>query len=208
LIYAHLDGAPWPTTTYFGDLGIDLTRALVASPRFAPHLRATRPASAGRATVYGLLRHSTEVSGATLFLPNPALLPLTDLPIFGSFDADASDERLGELLDLVQHAPRGGALQIVSRAHDAATARTLGTRLAAALHAQQFPPGRPLVLLLRANFGKVLGHYVTEWGALPLDVVIIDEVAVRDAQYVQIGASRGPVVPVSFYGLNEAGERP
>src|SRR5262245_20576912 len=24
LIYAHLDGRPWPTTTYFGDLGIDL----------------------------------------------------------------------------------------------------------------------------------------------------------------------------------------
>jgi ethanolamine utilization protein EutA len=63
-------------------------------------------------------------------------------------------------------------------------------------------------LLVRENLGKVLGHYVTQWGTLPLNLVVIDEVAVRDAQFVQLGALRSQVVPVSFYGLNEQGDSP
>jgi ethanolamine utilization protein EutA len=59
--------------------------------------------------------------------------------------------------------------------------------------------------LVRENIGKVLGHYVTEWGALPLNLVVIDEVAVRDAQYARVGRPHSQVVPVSFYGLNEPG---
>jgi ethanolamine utilization protein EutA len=62
--------------------------------------------------------------------------------------------------------------------------------------------------LLRENLGKVLGHYATEWGALPVDLVVLDEVAVRNAQYARVGRPRDQVVPVSFYGLNEPGDSP
>jgi hypothetical protein len=41
-----------------------------------------------------------------------------------------------------------------------------------------------------------------------VDLVVIDEVAPRDAQYVQVGTPRSQVVPVSFYGLNEPGDVP
>ena len=34
------------------------------------------PPALGRATVYGLLLHATQISGSTLFLPDPAILPL------------------------------------------------------------------------------------------------------------------------------------
>ena len=43
LIYAHLDGAPWPPTTHFGDLGIDLARRLLESPWWGERLRRRRP---------------------------------------------------------------------------------------------------------------------------------------------------------------------
>ena len=59
-----------------------------------------------------------------------------------------------------------------------------------------------------AAAGKVLGHYVTEWGGLPLGLVVIDEVTPRDAQYVHLGQPRDQVVPVSFYGLNNQGGAP
>jgi ethanolamine utilization protein EutA len=59
---------------------------------------------------------------------------------------------------------------------------------------------------MQENLGKVLGNYVTEWGALPLKVVVIDEVPIRDAQYVHIGVSRDGSVPVSFFGLNDQGD--
>jgi ethanolamine utilization protein EutA len=90
----------------------------------------------------------------------------------------------------------------------AAAVRALGRRIAATLRACAFPAALPLVLLVRENVGKVLGHYVTEWGALPLNLIVIDEVAVRDAQYTRVGRSHSQVVPVSFYGLNASGGPP
>jgi ethanolamine utilization protein EutA len=208
LIYRHVHHRPWPATTFFGDLGIDLARRIIDSAVFAEHVRTHQPASAGRATVYGLLRHSTEVSGSTLFLPRPELLPMTDMPILGSLNAAATDDRIRDVVELVRHSGRGGCVQIALGTHTASAVRGLGERVAEVLRATGFPPDRPLVLLVQENLGKVLGQYVTQWGALPLNLVVIDEVAVRNAQYVQIGTARGQVVPVSFYGLNERGDEP
>ena len=62
---------------------------------------------------------------------------------------------------------------------------------------------QPLVLLVAENVGKVLGNYITEWGALPLNLVVVDEIAAPRAQYVRIGRLHKQVVPVSFYGLHD-----
>jgi ethanolamine utilization protein EutA len=208
LLYGHLLGKPWPPTTHYGDLGIDLARRITRSPLWDVHVRQYRPASAGRATVYGLLRHSTEVSGSTLFLPHPEVLPLADVPILGSLNAASSDATIRDVLDLVRRSTAGGCIQVSIGEHGAAAVHALGQRIRHVLQEASFPAGHPLVLLVRENLGKVLGHYVTAWGTLPLRLVVIDEVAPRDAQYARIGAPRGPVVPVSFYGLNEQGDTP
>ncbi len=105
LVYAHLDGKPWPATTAFGDLGIDLARRLVHS-RWGDDLRRFRPASAGRATVHGLLRHSTEISGSTLYLPDPKILPLADLPILGTIASASSEDDLRERIALAARSER------------------------------------------------------------------------------------------------------
>jgi ethanolamine utilization protein EutA len=206
LVYAALRGEPWPPTTHFGDLGIDLARRLLALRPWAERLQKYRPASAGRATVYGLLRHSTAISGNTLFLPRPHGLPLADLPILGSLSVNSPASQVRDVLDLVRRSTRGGCLRIELGGDSTAGVRTLGQRLSQALRESAFPPRHPLVLLLRENLGKVLGHCVTDWGALPLNLIVLDEVAVRDAQFVHLGAPHDQVVPVSFYGLNEPGE--
>jgi ethanolamine utilization protein EutA len=202
LVYAHLQGGSWPSTTAFGDLGIDLARRLVSSPLLGPHLQLLRPATAGRATSYGLLLHSTEISGSTVYLSNLALLPLSDVPIFGSISDNSFEAPLRDLLQLVRHSSHGGCLQVTLASAGAATVRALGGRLAKIVREIDMPRERPLVLLVRENVGKTLGHYVTDWGSLPVQLMVIDEIAVRDAQYVQIGRPRGQVIPVSYYGLN------
>jgi ethanolamine utilization protein EutA len=208
LVYAHMDGKPWPPPTYFGDLGIDLAQRLVTAPHWSADLRTYRPASAGRATVHGLLRHNTEISGSTLFLPQPQTLPLHDLPVLGTLSGDLAEEDLDDFLNRVQRSPRGGCLTVTLATGGAESVRTLGRRLAAALRRVSFPADRPLVLLVRENLGKVLGHYATEWGGLPVNLVVIDEVPARDARFARVGCPRQQVVPVSFYGLNEPGEKP
>ena len=203
LIYAHAAGEPWPATTAFGDLGIDLAQRIAASPALSPDVDAHRPQSAGRATALGLMRHSTEVSGSTLFLPDPGVLPLEDVPIFGTIDAATDEAHIAALLDLVRHSERGGCVQVTVGSHAADDVRALGERLRSSLVASAFPPDRLLVLLVRENVGKTLGQYVTHWGARPWHIVAIDEVRDRDARYVRIGRPRAGIVPVSCYGLND-----
>jgi ethanolamine utilization protein EutA len=208
LIYAHLRGAAWPSTTCYGDLGIDLAQRLCQSERWLPHLRHHAPASAGRATVYGLLRHATEVSGSTVYLPQPAMLPLADIPILGSVSGATTDEQFREIFGLALRSRRGAGIRVrfEDKAPCAGVIRELGGRLTGALRAVSFPAAHPLVLLVQENAGKALGHYVSAWGALPLCLAVVDEIVVPDAQYVHIGRPRDQVVPVSFYGLKSEGE--
>jgi ethanolamine utilization protein EutA len=206
LVYRHLQGEPWPATTFYGDLGIDLAQRIVETPTWQESLQNYRPRSGGRATVYGLLRHTTEVSGTTLFLHDPTVLPLADLPIFGSLQAGSSEAQVRDMLTLVRRSSRGGCVQVRLESQDLAAVRGLGQRLAQVLHEDAFPHKHPLVLLVQENLGKVLGHYVTRWGALPLQVLVIDEVSLKNAHFVQIGLPHHQVVPVSFYGLLPQGE--
>jgi len=201
LVYAHRAGAPWPTTTAFGDLGIDLARQIVAAPWAAGRSGPFTPASVGRATAWGLLRHATEVSGSTLFLPKPQLLPLSDLPIVGRIGSDSTDEAIRSVLEPAARNEAGAAVQVMLDGPAAETVRSLGMRLAGILRAMAYPPERPLVLLVERNFGKTLGHYAGDWGKLDLSLLAIDEVVARDAQFVRIGAPRDQIVPISFFGL-------
>jgi len=126
LIYDHLRGRPWPSTTYYGDLGIDLARRLLDRALLSRNLSDYQPAAAGRATVYGLLRHSTEVSGSTLFLSRPEALPLPEMPILGTLSPMTSNEQLSELFALLRRSSQGGCLRIDLSGAVAAMVRSFG----------------------------------------------------------------------------------
>ncbi|HET6882650.1 MAG TPA: ethanolamine ammonia-lyase reactivating factor EutA, partial [Pirellulales bacterium] len=153
------------------------------------------------ATVLGLAIHHTELSGATLFLPDPSLLPLPELPIVGRLTQASGNEEIGAAFRLVRRHGAGGCLAIGLADGRHATVRSLADRLAAELTACEFPAERPLVLLVNTNVGKALGNYVTRWGRLNVTVLVLDELPDRGASFVTLGRPKGPVVPVSFYGL-------
>ena len=190
-----------PPTTTFGDLGIDLARRLCASPVISPHLRRHVPTDRGRATLYGLVLHNTEVSGATLFLPDPNVLPLADVPIVGRLTIDSDDREVHAQVRLAREVGRATCLQIESGSPDAASIKAFGRRLAAALQACGFPPDRPLVLLVAQDVGKSLGNYTTDWGRTKLSLVVIDEVPKREAGFANIGRLCNNWIPVCFYGM-------
>lgn len=205
LIYRHVQGEPWPDTTCFGDLGIDLAQRIAAHPPWRNHLREFRPDFAGRATVYGLLQHTTEVSGNTLFVQPAGLLPLADLPILGRVQGTDSDERLQTVLQLVRVSRGGGCIQLQLGSSKATAVAEVGGRLARILDESAFPLSHPLIILVEENIGKILGQYVTRWGTVPRHLVVIDELPPRQAQYVHIGAPKHQIVPVSYFGLNPDG---
>ncbi len=202
LVYQAVSGGPRPATTCFGDLGVDLADWLVGRSPWRDDFQKYRPAERGRATVYGLLRHSTQVSGSTIFLPRPEILPLGQLPILGSISGATTTAELAGMISLAAHAPRGSCLHAVIAGQDLREIRELGGRLAGIFRDVGFPPQVPLVILLSHNLGKVLGQYATEWGTLPMNLVVIDEIDIRDAQFAHLGAVRHQVAPLTFYGMH------
>ena len=202
LVYSHLQGQPWPATTAFGDLGIDFARRLAGVSGWANDFGRYIPVGSGRATVYGLLQYSTQVSGNTLFLPNPSVLPLQNVPIVGSVSLTSTDEDLRVLLDLIKRSSKGGCLRVRLAADGESGIPELGRRLAGMLEKNFLPAGHPLILVMEENLGKVLGNYVTRWGRIRCNVVVIDEIKLRNARFIQIGSLRNHVVPVSFHGMN------
>jgi ethanolamine utilization protein EutA len=205
LIYRHARGEDWPPMTCYGDLGIDLAKKILESATLTKDVRAFQPATAGRATAYGLLRHSTLISGNTVFLAAPERLPLANIPILGTLASESGD--LDQMLDWIARSPVGGCLRVeVGASGDAV--RRLGTRIGEAVDKRRFSSDHPLVLLVRENIGKLLGEYVTAWGARPLHLLVIDELDIRAAQFVHVGALRDRVLPVSFFGMNEGEPKP
>ncbi len=207
LIYKAAAGETLPPTTYYGDFGIDLARAILASPALSRSVRHLVPENHGRATVYGLALHATEVSGSTLYLPHPEILPLRHLPIVAKLSGDIPSAELRAALEQAYRHPGGACVQMLIATSDGFRAnrlkliRTLGGQLADALRVIAAARTQPLVILVDCNIGKSLGAYASEWGKLDVNLVIIDEIAVREANFVNISRMNRQVVPVSFYGL-------
>ena len=201
LVYGMLRGDPSPATTVYGDLGIDLAAALVEHPRWRTDFLEFVPDAGGRATVHGLLRHSTQLSGSTLHLSDAELLPLRDLPILGTLDVNTAPEQLHRMVDLIQRSRRGGALCVELADTRIQTVRSMAERLRRVLDERKFSVDLPLVLLLRHNVGNIFGQYMTNWGRCTWRLLVIDEIDLRDARYVQLGAILEQTIPVSFFGL-------
>ncbi len=196
-------------TTPFGDLGADLALRLLREPRWRHALVPVSPDVAGRATSMGLMRHATVVSGSSIYVPRPELLPVRDVPILGAMEPGMEPMAVRTLLTLCRASARGGALvvRLGSIAHrdgpadGAARVRALGELLAAGLRAVPLPLDRPLVLLVDTDAGKALGHYATAFGAIAASVVVVDEIDASRGRFVRIGAPHQQVVPVSFFGM-------
>jgi ethanolamine utilization protein EutA len=201
LVYSTLKGNSFPSTTMFGDLGIDLAKRILSHPDWADDFQTHIPQGGGRATSFGLLRHSTQISGSTLGVGKLKILPLRDVPIIGTIDSTLPDLQWQAILDLLKSSSAAMCLQIVMNELSAESVRVLGTTIASSLESIGFPSDQPLVIMVSANVGKTLGAYITRWDMLDLSLLVIDEIPATDASFVQIGRFHGQIVPVSFYGL-------
>lgn len=204
LVHAAIAGQGLPGLAAFGDLGVDLARALLEHPRLEPQWRRYPVEAGGRATCLGLLRHSVRLSGTSLHLPRPEVLPLADLPIVGTFTPADDDAALARLLDLARRSPNGAGVRLTRLPPTAAAVRETGERLGRVLAGLAWPRDRALVLLLDVDCGKALGACVTRFGARELPLVAIDALDLPDAAFAAIGVPVDGAVPVSFHGLRGA----
>jgi ethanolamine utilization protein EutA len=197
-------------TTSYGDLGQLLGAAL---RRHVPELPgALEPAAGGiRATVLGASQYTVQVSGNTIYVSNPRLLPLQNLQVVypkielgESVDpaevAEAIRRHVTKLdVDVLgevafafqwQGAPSFVRLNALVRGIEDA----LTGRLAA---------GLPLCLLFEGDIARTVGAMLKEDHGHANDVVCIDGVTVTDFEFIDVGAmlEKSQTVPISIKSL-------
>lgn len=187
-----------------GDLGLRLGRAIAA--RIAD-LDVVRPVESIRATCIGASQYTVQVSGDTLFLTHPVLLPLRDLaavpvrPAAARADAIAAEVRAGiERIDR-----QDGAFALAVRwPHGPAYAalRELAQGIADGTRSL-LPAGRPLVVVLDADVAGIVGSLLRDELHVSAPVLCIDQIALSDLDFIDVGAvvPEREVVPVVIKSL-------
>jgi len=192
----------------FGDLGSALSRDVARRRSGTPGITVA-PSSAGiRSTVLGAALFTVQVSGDTIYVSRPGVLPLRDVPVIAPDCTAADGER--DIAAAVSAAARdlGGsnfdALAVAVRwegnaSLDCLTRVTRG--LVAGLAVLSGWSG-PLVLVCDDDVGRLLGRHVQR--ALPgYDVVSLDGIELRSLDFIDIAGrlDETPAVPVTVKSL-------
>jgi ethanolamine utilization protein EutA len=194
----------------YGDLGPSLGRALAARAEQLPG--PLHEAAGGiRATVLGASQYTVQISGNTIYVSDPDLLPLPnfqvvypDLDLAGdirpSAVAEAIERHMAKLdVDLmgeVAFAFRWEGPPSFLRLD--ALVRGVETALAARLAA-----GLPLCLLFEGDIARTVGAILKEDRGYPGAIVSIDGVTVTDFEFIDVGAmlEKSRTVPISIKSL-------
>ncbi|MGQ0663233.1 MAG: ethanolamine ammonia-lyase reactivating factor EutA [Pseudomonadota bacterium] len=197
----------------FGDIGFELAerlRAALAEQRLAAPV--LDPGQGIRATVIGAAQFSVQVSGNTIQVADPQLLPLRNLPV-----AHCCFELGPTLASGAVAAEVRAALARIDRADDEgpvalafawrgdpshARLHALAAGIAAAL-ARTIAAGLPLVLLVDGDVAQTLGRVLRHEIAPAAALVALDGVQLRQFDYVDLAAVVRPtnVVPVVIKSL-------
>ena len=200
-------------TTDFGDLAIALARSVaekVTEKGMAtPVQQATERI---RATVIGASQFTVQLSGNTLSISDPDLLPFRNVPVLLSKLPEERDFDSTEVADLIKNSftrmdlvegedtvalafewdglPRYAQLRNIAE----------GVRLAAP---KSISAGFPLILVFTGDFGKLVGDAMKLDMGLPNPIISIDNLELQEFDYIDIGDMIYParVVPVVVKSL-------
>lgn len=191
-------------TREFGDLG-RLVGAAIAR-RLGGHAVLGAVESI-RATCIGASQYTIQVSGDTLFLSDPSLLPLRDLAAIAIRPAAASaaeiarsvragiarlDREDGRFAIAVrwQHGPAYAALRELC----VGISEGVGTVL---------PPDKPLVVVLDADVAGIVGQVLQDELGTRSPIVCVDQIQLSDLDFIDIGevVPDKAVVPVVVKSL-------
>jgi ethanolamine utilization protein EutA len=152
-----------------------------------------------------------QVSGKTIYLPNPEVLPVYNVPVVhiglelsGAIDGDAIAQAIGASLQLMDLAPQSRMAIAFTFNGDPEYARL--REMAQAIRRAVAPDGRReelLMLMIDGDIGKSIGRLLHDELSLPGPVVSIDGVQLQELDFVDVGELISPpgVVPVVIKSL-------
>jgi ethanolamine utilization protein EutA len=195
----------------YGDIARLLARELAHALSGRTRLPLVDPGARIRATVIGASQFTVQVSGKTIYLPDPDVLPVHNVPVvhLGIDLSDATDT--AALVGMIR--ARLAHMDLEPQARMAVAFAWRGDpehgRLkaaAAAIAAALAPHHRRdalLVLMIDGDVGRTFGHLLEHELDLPRKIVSIDGVQLQELDFVDLGALISPpgVVPVVIKSL-------
>ena len=195
----------------FGDiarpLATELTKLL--AERKAP--TSIDPGQGIRATVIGASQFTVQVSGKTVFLPKPELLPIHNVPVVQAglslpdeIDVDATAAKLRAAMSKMDLDPSGRLAIAFTWEGDPEFSRleAMGRAIIAAL-GDGASSDNLLLLMIDGDVGKTLGRIIQYELDLARPLISIDGVQLKELDFVDIGELLTPpgVVPVVIKSL-------
>jgi len=193
----------------FGDIAKPLAQSLARELGRRAALPLVDPGQRIRATVIGASQFTVQVSGKTIYLPDPYVLPVRNVPVVHiAMDAGKPDRARiaaqirGGLEEIDLDAVPGAAIAFTWRGDpEHSRLRATGEAILEAL-----APAQRLKLLLLAidgDVGKTLGRLLHRELNWPGKIICIDGVELHELDYIDVGALIAPpgVVPVVIKSL-------
>jgi len=203
-VYASNEPTTMAEVTVFGDFGPLLGWELKVSLEAAGFVL-EKPNETVRATVIGTGTQSVNLSGSTIHLQETTL-PLRNVMVISPFTSVIPDtpQRIAEVVKnevlrfQVDHTEGVVAIAMKGpRTMSFADINILAQGILLGLE-DYLCKDKPLILVIEADCGKVLGQCINASANRPLEVVCIDQLEVENCDYIDIGKPLmgGRVVPV------------
>jgi ethanolamine utilization protein EutA len=193
-----------------GDIARDLAHELGRELACRTALPVIDPGQRIRATVIGASQFTVQVSGKTIYLPDPYVLPVHNVPVVHVGDlsagADPADMTRGIAEALARHdRDPGGRIALAfgwAGDPDYPRLKAAGEAILRAL-APDGSRDRLAVLVIDGDVGKSLGRLLHRELGFPGKLIAIDGVHLQDLDFVDIGELIAPpgVVPVVIKSL-------
>ncbi len=198
-------------TRDFGDIARQLAMEVRAGLKARGALPVIDPGNRIRATVIGASQFTVQVSGKTIYLSNPGVLPVHNVPVVpigldlsGPIDSAAIAAAITQKCAQLDIEPGGRMAVSFAFAGDPEY-----SRLAACARgiAEAAAPGgkrrEPLLLMIDGDIGGAMGNLLKHEFDLPGELVSIDGVQLQELDYVDVGELISPpgVVPVVIKSL-------
>ncbi len=181
-----------------GDLGVHLGRRVRRRVnKLAGGIIPLRPAEVRiRATVIGASQYTVQVSGNTIYLSHPDLLPLRNLQVVTPQFEQTEAVTAGDIKGSVEKALQRFDIQDGDRAVALAIRwelgpaypliRTLAEGLVGAMR-EHVDAGQPLVLVFDADIAKLMGNIIERELVPGAGIVSIDGIDLKDFDFIDIG---------------------
>jgi ethanolamine utilization protein EutA len=196
----------------YGDLGQMVADRILAWVQ-TTGIAVEEPQTMIRATVIGASQYTIQVSGATIFIHPPGVVPVRNVPVVVA-DFDLSNDEIDpqSVRTAIHKVCRGvdtagpvSSLALAFKWRGSATFQRLQAFCAGVRTAIQeiLPEGRPIILVSDGDVGGLLGtHFVKEmhW---PDPIISIDGVRLAEFDFIDIGSplGAGAAVPVTVKSL-------